>query len=207
MSAVGVGGGTGEHQRERSLVSTALGEHDVNMFFWPPRPGVVSQEFASGMRSFASSSDRENVFLVGCSLSGTRVPGDAELTAFTGRSAEGTQSDLATCLRQLGGLSYIDALIVQYVQPEEDFETVLAALAEAQRLKGRGSVRYVGASTHSFPLARRLIESGMLDVVMLRYNMAHVRGEREAFDCATGALLTSDQLLVVPTLRVMMHSC
>ena len=194
VSPVALGGGTADHQREASLISSALNDHGVNCFFWPPLPGVVAGEFAAGMRELAVSPNREEVFLIGCSLTGTRVPGDAELTTFAGRTAEGVQQDLATCMRQLGGSRYIDAFIVQYVQPEEDFDAVLKALAEAQRSKERGNVRYVGASTHSFPLARRLIECGMVDVLMLRYNMAHTRGEREAFDFAIGTFVSVSPL-------------
>ena len=42
-----------------------------------------------------------------------------------------------------------------------------------QELKARGEIRYVAMSTHDFADAVPLIDSGKIDVAMLRYNMAH----------------------------------
>ena len=69
------------------------------------------------------------------------------------------------CLATLG-VDYIDAFVLQYIQPEEKLEDVMASLLEARRLKDESqTIRLVAASTHSFPIARRLIESGLLDAV------------------------------------------
>ena len=67
----------------------------------------------------------------------------------------------------------LDAVVVQYILPEEDGDKVQAALEAAQQLKAEGLVRHVAASTHSFDLAVQLSSSRMLDAIMLRYNMAH----------------------------------
>ena len=56
-----------------------------------------------------------------------------------------------------------------------------------QELKARGEIRYVAMSTHDFADAVPLIESGKIDVAMLRYNMAHKTAEREAFPACVKA--------------------
>ena len=51
---------------------------------------------------------------------------------------------------------------------EEDGEVGAIAIG-----LGRGSVRYVGVSTHSHTVAAALAVDPAVDAVMLRYNMAH----------------------------------
>lgn len=66
------------------------------------------------------------------------------------------------------GLDVLDAVVVQYIRPEEDMDKVEAALKVAHELKAEGLVRHVAASTHDFSLAVRLASSGLLDAIMLR---------------------------------------
>jgi predicted aldo/keto reductase-like oxidoreductase len=56
------------------------------------------------------------------------------------------------------------------------------------QLRCRGYARYVGISTHDRAVARELIVNDLLDVQMIRYNIAHRGAEPQFFDAlpATG---------------------
>jgi len=82
------------------------------------------------------------------------------------------------CLRL--GVDVIDLFLAEYVNPKDDMNTllgddgVLALLADWKR---RGRIRYTGASVHNRDLAVQLVQSGKIDVLMHRYNMAHRKSE------------------------------
>ena len=65
------------------------------------------------------------------------------------------------------------------MQAHED-KAVLETLDSMHQLKAEGKLRFVCVSTHDFNYATRLIESGKLDIIMLRYNMAHKTAEKKA---------------------------
>ena len=75
----------------------------------------------------------------------------------------------------------IDVFYAEYVAPGEDMETLFGpggVFDELHRWKAQGLIRYVGATAHNRLLAVKLIESGRIEVLMHRYNMAH-RGAEE----------------------------
>ncbi len=51
----------------------------------------------------------------------------------------------------------------------------------SERLKKMGIVRYVGASFHDLDLAQQWLNSPLLDVVMVRHNVAHRTAQRKVF--------------------------
>jgi predicted aldo/keto reductase-like oxidoreductase len=51
----------------------------------------------------------------------------------------------------------------------------------SERLKKMGAVRYVGASFHDLNLARQWLHSPLLDVVMVRHNVAHRSAQEKIF--------------------------
>lgn len=51
----------------------------------------------------------------------------------------------------------------------------------SERLKKMGAVRYIGASFHDFNLAQEWLHSPLLDVVMVRHNIAHRTAQSEVF--------------------------
>lgn len=111
--------------------------------------------------------------------------------------ATGTESrdprEMAACLDEVRAALDVDAVDVffaEYVSPSDDIEAVLGpggAIEQIRRWKDKGAVRYVGATTHNRPLALRLIESGRIDVLMHRYNMAHRGSEAEVLPAAREA--------------------
>ncbi|QIR37104.1 aldo/keto reductase [Tolypothrix sp. PCC 7910] len=55
-------------------------------------------------------------------------------------------------------------------------------LGISERLKKMGAVRYIGASFHDINLAQQWSNSPLLDVVMLRHNIAHRSAQRQIFN-------------------------
>jgi predicted aldo/keto reductase-like oxidoreductase len=51
----------------------------------------------------------------------------------------------------------------------------------SERLKKMGAVRYIGASFHDLDLARQWLNSPLLDVVMVRHNLAHRNAQSKVF--------------------------
>jgi predicted aldo/keto reductase-like oxidoreductase len=51
----------------------------------------------------------------------------------------------------------------------------------SERLKKMGAVRYIGASFHDLSLAQQWLHSTLLDVVMVRHNVAHRSAQNVVF--------------------------
>jgi aryl-alcohol dehydrogenase-like predicted oxidoreductase len=51
----------------------------------------------------------------------------------------------------------------------------------SEKLKKMGAVRYIGASFHDHDLARKWLDSPLLDVVMVRHNVAHRTAQQKVF--------------------------
>ncbi|MEH2063942.1 MAG: aldo/keto reductase [Nostoc sp.] len=51
----------------------------------------------------------------------------------------------------------------------------------SEKLKKMGAVRYIGASFHDHDLAKQWLNSSLLDVVMVRHNVAHRTAQRKVF--------------------------
>jgi predicted aldo/keto reductase-like oxidoreductase len=52
----------------------------------------------------------------------------------------------------------------------------------SERLKKMGAVRYVGASFHDLNLAQQYLDNSLLDVVMVRHNLAHRSAQNQVFN-------------------------
>ena len=94
-------------------------------------------------------------------------------------------------LRKLN-IDTIDIFYLLYVSPNDNMATLLApegALNELEQWKAEGLIRYVGASTHNRPLSLELIETGRIDVLMHRYNMAHRGAEEKVLPTAHAAAI------------------
>jgi aryl-alcohol dehydrogenase-like predicted oxidoreductase len=52
----------------------------------------------------------------------------------------------------------------------------------SERLKKMGAVRYIGASFHDLNLANQWLNSPLLDVVMVRHNVAHRTAQNKVFN-------------------------
>jgi aryl-alcohol dehydrogenase-like predicted oxidoreductase len=97
-------------------------------------------------------------------------------TGSESRDPETLQQYLDQTCRSLN-TSVIDAFFIEYFSPNDSSGEIQAVLAQLQQWRAAGSIRYVGASTHNPGVALQLIQQGQLDVLMLRYNMAHRKVE------------------------------
>lgn len=67
--------------------------------------------------------------------------------------------------------------------PNSTYQQMVEQLCGAsERLKQMGAVRYIGASFHDIRLARRWMNSDVLDVVMVRHNIAHRSAQTQIFN-------------------------
>jgi aryl-alcohol dehydrogenase-like predicted oxidoreductase len=102
---------------------------------------------------------------------------------FGARTANDAAAELRSVLAALG-TDYVDALTLYYVERPEEWEAITApggALGYLRDAKRDGVVRRVGVTSHQRRLAARMAASGLLDLVMVRYNAAHRGAEREVF--------------------------
>jgi aryl-alcohol dehydrogenase-like predicted oxidoreductase len=92
-------------------------------------------------------------------------------------------TELRSALTTLG-TGYIDILTLYYVEQAHEWQEItspggaLPYLQDAQRDR---VVRRLGVTSHQRRLVARMAASGLLDLVMVRYNAAHRGAEREVF--------------------------
>ena len=60
--------------------------------------------------------------------------------------------------------------------------TIERMFGTSERLKKMGAVRYIGASFHDLNLAQQWLHSPLLDVVMVRHNVAHRSAQSQVFN-------------------------
>jgi aryl-alcohol dehydrogenase-like predicted oxidoreductase len=108
---------------------------------------------------------------------------------FGARTAADAATELRSALATLG-TDYIDVLTLYYVEGADEWDELAGsggALGYLRDAKRDGLVRRIGVTSHQRPLAARMAESGLLDLVMVRYNAAHRGAERDVFP-VTGRL-------------------
>jgi predicted aldo/keto reductase-like oxidoreductase len=110
------------------------------------------------------------------------------------RAQYSVSRDLATCRKYFEGLlrclrtDYIDCGMLFFIDSDEAFDEVCEGelLRYAQDLKQQGTIRAIGASSHNPLVARRMVEAGILDLLMFSIN--------PAFDMAPGGLNVLDHI-------------
>ena len=105
-----------------------------------------------------------------------RVDRDAMVLAAgtAGRSARSVRRDLKRSLVALR-TDHVDIFYLFHVTCDA-WPTILAddgAIAQLDRARRAGQVRSVGVTVHNRQLARRIIASGKVDVMNVRYSLAH----------------------------------
>jgi len=102
---------------------------------------------------------------------------------FGARGAADAATELKSVLATLG-TDYIDVLTLYYVEKPEEWEEITApggVLQYLQDAKRDGTVRRIGVTSHQRKFAAQMARSGLLDLVMIRYNAAHRGAERDVF--------------------------
>ena len=159
----------GNPNMEKGCVTSAY-EAGINYFFFYNQsyPTLIGE-----LRSLLSD-DRESIVVA---------------TGSESRNLKTLPTYLDQIRRQLE-IDVVDVFYAEYVSPGDDMETLLGTggvFDELHRWKAEGRIRYVGATTHNRPMAVELIESGRIDVLMHRYNMAHRGAEEQVLPAALNA--------------------
>jgi aryl-alcohol dehydrogenase-like predicted oxidoreductase len=102
---------------------------------------------------------------------------------FGARSAADARIELKEALATLK-TDYIDVITIYYVERSDEWDEITSpggALSYLQEAKRDGMVRKIGITSHQRKLAAKMAQTGLLDVIMIRYNAAHRGAEREVF--------------------------
>jgi aryl-alcohol dehydrogenase-like predicted oxidoreductase len=114
---------------------------------------------------------------------GPERPSAVVCAQFGARTAPDAATELRSALATLG-TDYIDVLTIYYVEEEGEWEGITSpegSLRYLRDAKRDGTVRRIGVTSHQRPLAARMAESGLLDLIMVRYNAAHRGAEQDVF--------------------------
>jgi predicted aldo/keto reductase-like oxidoreductase len=99
------------------------------------------------------------------------------------RTAAEAERELPQILRELG-TDYVDVLTFYYVEEPAEWQQITGpggALGWCTAARRAGQVRLLGLTSHQRPLAAEWARTGLLDLLMIRYNAAHRGAETEVF--------------------------
>jgi hypothetical protein len=73
------------------------------------------------------------------------------------------------------GTDYMDIGMIHYVDAENDFEEVFGCeiIEYCKELKAEGRIRAIGISSHNPVIAKKAVETGLIDVLMFSVNAAY----------------------------------
>jgi predicted aldo/keto reductase-like oxidoreductase len=106
---------------------------------------------------------------------------------FEARTAADARQELRQILGELHS-DYVDVLTFYYVEARAEWEEIAApggALEYCREAQKNGAVRVLGLTSHQRPLAAEIARTGLLDLLMIRYNAAHRGAETEVFPVTT----------------------
>jgi predicted aldo/keto reductase-like oxidoreductase len=102
---------------------------------------------------------------------------------FEARTAAEAEEELPRILRELH-TDYVDVLTFYYVEAPEEWQQIIGpggALGYCAAARQAGRVRMLGLTSHQRRLAADTARSGLLDMLMIRYNAAHRGPETDVF--------------------------
>jgi predicted aldo/keto reductase-like oxidoreductase len=102
---------------------------------------------------------------------------------FEARTASEAEKELAGILRELHA-EYVDILTFYYVEEQGEWDEIAGpggSLEYCRRAQEQGKVRMLGLTSHQRRLAAAVARSGLIDMLMIRYNAAHRGAETEVF--------------------------
>ncbi len=143
-------------------------EHGVHFLNWP---GVAdSPGGADSISAVVAGLGRQRDSVVVCVQFGTRTAAEAA-------------SELHSILGTLK-TDHVDILTCYYVEEAEEWQALTGpggVLEYLQAARRDGVVRKIGITSHQRPLAAQAAASGLLDLLMIRYNAAHRGAETDIF--------------------------
>jgi predicted aldo/keto reductase-like oxidoreductase len=102
---------------------------------------------------------------------------------FEARTAREAAEELRHLLNELH-TDYIDVLTFYYVEEPAEWHQLIGAggaLEFCRQAQRDGQVRLLGLTSHQRPLAAEAARSGLIDLLMIRYNASHRGAEDEVF--------------------------
>ncbi|MBD2729945.1 aldo/keto reductase [Nostoc sp. FACHB-892] len=185
VSCLGLGGG-GSISSEDTLYAFERGinyffySSDLHHYIYSPMSGALRQLCGRG------SSVREKVVLATVTYIKSPEMALAALldqfvelnidyidVLFWGWIGSNDQSVLQNCLQLSPDLRGSNSVYQR---------TIERMFGASERLKKMGAVRYIGASFHDINLAQQCLHSDLLDVVMVRHNVAHRSAQSQIFN-------------------------
>ena len=79
---------------------------------------------------------------------------------------------------------YLDVVTLYYVESRHEWDEIVSSAGSIhalQEARDEGVVRAVGLTTHQRDLAAEWVQTGLLDLLMVRYNAAHRGAEQDVF--------------------------
>jgi predicted aldo/keto reductase-like oxidoreductase len=145
-------------------------------------PDDVAHAVQSGVNflNWCGVPDGLSAFIAGL---GSRRSEVAVCVQFEARTAAEARIELEHLFKQLR-TDVIDVLTFYYVEEREEWEQIIGpggALEVCEAARREGRVRMLGVTSHQRPLVAAMAASGLLDMVMIRYNAAHRGAETEVF--------------------------
>jgi predicted aldo/keto reductase-like oxidoreductase len=102
---------------------------------------------------------------------------------FEARAASEAETELANILRELN-TEHVDVLTFYYVEEAPEWDRIAGpggALDYCRQAQRAGRVRWLGLTSHQRSLAAAIAGSGLIDLLMIRYNAAHRGAEQDIF--------------------------
>ncbi len=113
-------------------------------------------------------------------LNRDRVVVAIQMHAQSGREA---RRELEEALRELR-TDFLDVVTFYYVERESEWRSIArsgGALEVLRKAREEGKVRMIGLTTHQRKFGAHLADTGVLDLLMIRYNAAHRGAEQDVF--------------------------
>jgi predicted aldo/keto reductase-like oxidoreductase len=149
-------------QLEAADVHFAI-EQGINFINWP---GHTGNAFSQALAELGSR--RRSVIVC---------------VQFEARTASDAEKELDGMLRAIRS-DYVDVLTFYYVEAQSEWDEIAGpggALEFCRRAQQRGAVRLLGLTSHQRPLAAQIARTGLIDMLMIRYNAAHRGAETQIF--------------------------
>jgi predicted aldo/keto reductase-like oxidoreductase len=99
------------------------------------------------------------------------------------RTANDARRELDGLLQELHS-DYVDVVTFYYVEAADEWEQIAGpggALDFCRRAQQQGKVRLLGLTSHQRALAAAVAQTGLIDMLMIRYNAAHRGAETDIF--------------------------
>jgi len=145
-------------------------------------PDDVAYAVARGVNflNWCGIADGLSAFIADLGAQRNNVAVSVQLEARTAREAKNELEHILAQLRT----DFIDVLTFYYVEAYTEWQQIIGpggALEFCAAAQREGRIRMLGVTSHQRRLAAEMASSGLLDLLMIRYNAAHRGAESDIF--------------------------